>query len=336
MAHDTTGKDLDNYSLWLSERDPASLPQTCNLSNKGDTVMTPRNTIPTIYGKSCPHCGSRELRVKKVKGGYNAWHDQVELWAGNTEAVRGLHTAAYVRSLNSITYKCQSCRRSFASLPVKAAESELLAEPCTITFERVPKFKGIFNAQYPYINGIGIEPIHRKGSITIKSPLKHNTVFVTDNNLRGFKGIWSFEALPGESVQVSYKRPRFKGTKGGLQAPRDYSAYDEDAAALAQAQAMADETQETRKKPLINRILFVVLIIFIVLSTLVSAVRYSQWKNSRPNWKSEYAQLQQRQQLQQQQHQQQLQQLQQQREEASILLDNISKPLTLQGDGTED
>lgn len=259
--------------------------------------MMPHNTIPTIYGKSCPHCGSRELRVKKVRGGNNAWHDPAELWAGNTEAVQGLHSAAFVRSLNPITYKCQGCKRGFTSLPVKAADSELLAQPCTITFERVPRFNGTANEHFPYINGIGMNPIHRKGSITIKSPLKHNTIFVTDNTLRGYKGIWSFEALPGENVHISYKRPHFQGTKGGLQAPCDYSAY-ENATALEQAQALADETQAARKIPLRGQIMRVVRVTIVVLAVASSCYLAFQWKNSTPSWRTETEQLQQqRQQL---------------------------------------
>jgi micrococcal nuclease len=225
--------------------------------------------VPSIYGITCPSCESGDLRVKEAKHGLNSAVFTQDIGGQTTAEVAAAYDAVFDKAMFSIIYQCNHCKKTFSSLPVLAVPDDLLPVPCTIHFERVWNFVGSINPQGVFINGICLMPLLKKQTVTFKTPLQHNTLFVTNGNMQGFKGICSFEAQPGGEVWFRFNR-KYLQHPGEL-SPKtfSYSAY---AAYQEQAPAMevkiGDEWVEKNKKAIVHGRIYGIILAVLLLAVL--------------------------------------------------------------------
>jgi len=76
-------------------------------------------------------------------------------------------------------------------------------------FKRISSIVEMAVSQSVWMNGVKISPIKNGKAIEFFTPVKYNTLFVTDQHGVAFKTDYKFEASPGGSVEVKFKR-KFK------------------------------------------------------------------------------------------------------------------------------
>jgi DNA-directed RNA polymerase subunit RPC12/RpoP len=228
--------------------------------------------IPTVYGQACPHCGSRDVWVKKVKGGFAMAVKPTQLCSNTIAELAQKHDSVFEKALNPLIYRCHSCKKDFESLPVAAPATELLDRPCTVHFTRTFNFRGSAMPFYVFINGICILPVRTGSSITFQTPIRHNTVFVTDGlSMRQFGKTWSYEASGGEEVFLRYSNKFKSASAGGFEPTSGFSAYT-DAGRVAEAEGAYQKVKKSKRGPL----QFWVLLI-IELMLLVAVIAVPSW-----------------------------------------------------------
>lgn len=162
-------------------------------------------TVTTLKGLRCPACGSENVAVKGVKGAMGT-----ALAVGLAAGAIGNLVAGGVASKDMQTepmqYKCAGCGNKFVSGPLLAPPEDILSAPCSVTFERVGSFVGMAVPQIAYINGLKLGPVKNGKTIAFETLNRYNTMFVTDQYGMAFKGEYRFEAAPGGSVRVRFKR----------------------------------------------------------------------------------------------------------------------------------
>lgn len=164
--------------------------------------------LPTLQGLACPKCGQSDLKIVGAKGGMGkAMGVGMAFGAiGNliaSAASKGDYT------VQPTQYKCKACGKKFEAYPLTAGEDELLETPCTVNFQRLSSFVGMAVAQHVWLNGVKIGSVGNGKMLTFQTQTKHNTLWVTDQYGVAFKGDYKFEAQPGGTVEVKFKR-KFK------------------------------------------------------------------------------------------------------------------------------
>lgn len=174
-----------------------------------DKVVEKTNTVnePSLHNLKCPHCGANDFKILGAKGSKGK-----SAASGAFGAVGALVMNAISKdgkSLESVNYKCVSCRKKFTSLPLVATPDEILSAPCKISFKRMSGFMGMAVSQTVWLNGIKIASVGNGKTIEFQTMIKYNTLFVTDQSGVAFKGDYKFEAQPNGSMEVKFKR-KFK------------------------------------------------------------------------------------------------------------------------------
>lgn len=165
----------------------------------------------SLHGHVCPKCNKSDLKI---------------LGPGNKGTAVGIslifgaigNLAANVRNKNDFSfsptrYKCNTCGNKFELLPSVASPEEILKTPCSISFRRLSHIVGMAVAQNVWLNGVKVASVGNGETITFKTFVKHNTVFVTDHYGIAFKEAYKFDAESGECVEISFKRGHFRTVK---------------------------------------------------------------------------------------------------------------------------
>jgi len=161
--------------------------------------------IPSLYALRCPSCGSDNYQVLGEKGAA-AQSLGISLAFGGIGNMIASSSAAKNMETSPLQYKCGACGNKYVSAPLQAQPQEMLATPCTVNFQRVSSFAGSAIAQIVYLNGIKVGPVKNGKDITFPTYIRYNTIFVTDPHGVAFKDMYRFEAQPGGTVLVKFKR----------------------------------------------------------------------------------------------------------------------------------
>jgi hypothetical protein len=239
--------------------------------------------VPTIYGMRCAHCGSANIRVRKLKQGYGMAVSPGELVAPSTAELCVKHSAVFEKSLNPIACKCADCKKAFTTLPVAASPDDLLEQPCTIRFQRVRANMGAPFLQLVVVNGICLMPTFTPQTVSVQSPLRHNTVFVNGGG-KAFEGVCSFEAMPGEVIDLCFGMKFLAMSKGSLEPPSGYSAYS-DPAALERSKQANGGLEQTKKTPLRSKLVFIGIVLVVAVAIGIPAwILYSDFSAKTHSW----------------------------------------------------
>jgi hypothetical protein len=229
----------------------------------------PTYRIPTVYGQACPECGSRDLMVKKVRFGYGMAAAPEQLRGINTAELAQKHSGNFEKALNPLVCRCRSCKKAFESLPVVAPASELLDEPCTIHFERTFNLKGALMPVYVFINGICLSPVSTGRRIMFQTPLRHNTVFVTDGlSMHQIGRTWSLEASGGEEVLLRFSNKFKSASMGSFEPSTGFSAYS-DVGLVAEAKDVYEQVKDSKKPPKSYWVMLVISVLLAVATTVI-------------------------------------------------------------------
>ena len=163
------------------------------------------NTIATIKGMSCPQCGSEDLNIKGKVGGVGAGVAGALLGGAIVNLAVSSHASKNVETV-PIAYVCNGCKHKFQSLPLSAPEEDILDAPCTINFTRLGSFVGAAVAQIVYLNGVNCGPVKNGKTLTLQTSNRWNAMFVTDQYGAAFPKAYRFEAVPGGTVEVKFRR----------------------------------------------------------------------------------------------------------------------------------
>jgi hypothetical protein len=220
--------------------------------------------------------------VKKVDWGLGTAVNPQLLQSGTTEELAAAWDAVFEKAMFPIRYTCRSCKKRFEALPVLATPDDLLPIPCTVYFTRESTFKGSAAKQSVYSNGIGLLPMGNGQTISFKTPLRHNTLFVTDQQNLGYEGICYFEPQPGEEVRFSFKNGFTQTPTSILVRPSTYSAYAAYAGQAATMEAtIGDEWVDKNKQSRFRgRIVAVIIAVVLILVMLPAYLFMSQCRGS--------------------------------------------------------
>ena len=163
------------------------------------------DSIATLTGMKCPHCGSENLRVTGTKGALGASLVTGLAFGAVGNLVAGSNAAAN-QATEPLQYVCHDCSKKFQSLPLAAQPDEILEQPCTVTFTRDKSFVGCMVPQIVYINGIKIGAVKNGASVSFQTSCRNNVIFVTDQYGVAFNDDYKFEAQPGGEISVHFKR----------------------------------------------------------------------------------------------------------------------------------
>ena len=162
------------------------------------------NNYPSVDGLKCPQCGKNEFKILGTKGSLAKAGVSVAFGAIANMALDSQSKNDF--ELKPVRYQCLSCKNKFEADPLVAPEEDLLEQPCKIVFHRLKSPVGMVVTQQVYLNGVKIGNVKNGEDLTFQTFTKHNTVFVTDQAGIAFPGSYSFEAEPGGSVDIEFKR----------------------------------------------------------------------------------------------------------------------------------
>ena len=165
------------------------------------------SSIATLKDLRCPKCGSDDILPVGKKGA--AGSEIAAALLGGAIANLAVSSSASKQTAvaaEPLAYRCRACGNKFTSLPLEAADEDVLPSPCTINFTRKKSFVGAAVVQMVYLNGISCGPIKNGKTISFQTENRWNTLYVTDAYGVAFKDIYRFEAVPGGEVNVSFNR----------------------------------------------------------------------------------------------------------------------------------
>lgn len=172
-------------------------------------TMEQTNTVnaPSLHNLACPKCNASDFKVVGAKGSMGKTLGASAFGAIGFLVADSMSKNDY--TYEPLNYKCNSCGKKFESLPLLAQPDEILSAPCKISFKRLSSFVGMAVSQNIWLNGIKVGPVGNGKTVEFETMTKHNILFVTDQMGVAFKGHYSFEAQPGGTVEVQFKR-KFK------------------------------------------------------------------------------------------------------------------------------
>ena len=161
--------------------------------------------IPSVHALTCPKCQHNDLRILGTKGSRARGLTSSLLFGAIGNLVANSNSKDDY-SEKPIQYKCNICGNKFESLPLAAEPEEILETPCMISFTRLSSFVGMAVEQHIYLNGVKVDTVGNRKTVTFKTLVKHNTIFVTDQYGIAFKGDYKFVAESGGKVEIRFKR----------------------------------------------------------------------------------------------------------------------------------
>ena len=159
---------------------------------------------PSVDGLKCPQCGKTEFKILGTKGSLAKAGVAVAFGAIANMALDSQSKGDF--EIKPVRYQCLGCKHKFEADPLAAPEEEVLAEPCKVVFHRQESAVGMAVTQQVYLNGVKIGNVKNGEDLAFQTFTKHNTVFVTDQAGIAFPGSYSFEAAPGGTVDIQFKR----------------------------------------------------------------------------------------------------------------------------------
>ena len=159
---------------------------------------------PSVLGMKCPKCGATEFKILGTKGSLAKAGVAVAFGAIANMALDSQSKGDF--ELKPVRYQCASCKHKFEAEPAVAPEEELLMEPCKVVFHRLKSAVGMAVTQQVYLNGVKIGNVKNGEDLAFQTFTKHNTVFATDQAGIAFPGSFEFEAEPGGTVDIQFKR----------------------------------------------------------------------------------------------------------------------------------
>lgn len=165
------------------------------------------SNIASLKDLRYPTCGSDDILPIGKKGA--AGGEIAAVFFGGTIANIAVSSRASKQSVSAaepLSYRCEACKNKFTSLPLEAADEDVLSVPCRINFTRQKSFVGAAVVQMVYLNGISCGPIKNGKTISFHTESRWNTLFVTDAYGVAFPDVYRFEAVPGGEVNVSFNR----------------------------------------------------------------------------------------------------------------------------------
>lgn len=161
--------------------------------------------IPSTHALTCPKCQHNDLKILGTKGSMAHGVTSSLLFGAIGNLVANSNSKDDY-SVKPVQYKCNICGNKFVSLPIEAEPGEILETPCTISFTRLSSFVGMAVAQHIYLNGVKVDTVGNGKTVTFKTSVKHNTIFVTDQYGVAFKGDYKFVAESGGKKEIRFKR----------------------------------------------------------------------------------------------------------------------------------
>lgn len=165
------------------------------------------SNIASLKDLRCPKCGSDDILPIGKKGA--AGGEIAAAFFGGAIANLAVSSSASKQSVSAaepLSYRCKACKNKFTSLPLEAADEDVLSIPCRINFTRQKSFVGAAVVQMVYLNGISCGPVKNGKSLTLETSNRYNTMYVTDQYGAAFPGAYRFEAEAGGHVDVRFKR----------------------------------------------------------------------------------------------------------------------------------
>ena len=162
-------------------------------------------SIPSTHSLTCPKCQQKDFKILGTKGSITHGVTSALLFGAIGNLVANSNSKDDY-SVKPVQYKCKNCGNKFVSLPLAAEPEEILDTPCTISFTRLSSFVGMAVAQHIYLNGVKVETVGNGKTVTFKTSVKHNTIFVTDQYGVAFEGDCKFVAESGGQKEIRFKR----------------------------------------------------------------------------------------------------------------------------------
>ena len=163
------------------------------------------NEYPSVKELKCPECGAAELRILGTKGA-GAAAISVGVLAGAIGSMAMDKASKGDFDIKPVKYQCLKCKKKFEALPLVAAESDVLSEPCTVNFTRLGSMVGMAVSQQVFLNGVKVGNVKNGATLTFRTYTKDNTVFVTDQYGLAFPGSYTFTAEAGGTEDIKFKR----------------------------------------------------------------------------------------------------------------------------------
>ena len=162
------------------------------------------NQYPSVHELTCPQCGKKEFRILGTKGSMAKAGTAVAFGAIANLAMDAQSKGDF--EIKPVKYQCLGCKAKFEADPLVAPEEDVLEQPCKVVFHRLKSAVGMAVSQQVYLNGVKIGNVKNGEDLTFQTFTKHNTIFVTDQAGIAFPGAYSFEAQPGGTVDIQFKR----------------------------------------------------------------------------------------------------------------------------------
>jgi len=168
------------------------------------------DTVVEVYslGIKCPKCGAGDWSVTGLKGGVGKGV-AVTAAFGAIGSMVASSMAKDDDTQHPVSYRCRQCNHKFESWPERVPPEQKLEKPCTVNFTRLSSFVGMAVAQFVYINGMKIGPVKNGKTLTFRTLVRDNVVFVTDQFGAAFRSDYRFQAQPGGTEDIKFKR-KFK------------------------------------------------------------------------------------------------------------------------------
>ncbi|MDR3364806.1 MAG: hypothetical protein LBS91_07685 [Clostridiales Family XIII bacterium] len=165
-----------------------------------------RTGIPSLYYVKCPKCGSASF-IMVGQPGAKGKSIGIALAFGAIGGLASAHAASGRDAVEPLQYHCKDCKKKFVAGPLEAMPDELLSAPATINVERVKSSVGMAVPQIVFINGVKVGELLNGRVMTFQTPLRFNTLVVTDHFGVAFKtGTTRFEVQPGAAAHFRFNR----------------------------------------------------------------------------------------------------------------------------------
>ena len=163
--------------------------------------------VPSLLYLRCPKCNTANIRMAGRKEAiekydrllhYNAIGGVAGGFIGSAVTGKSIVMPKQIDAVEPLEYLCEDCQEKFIGWPFEAQPEEFLQIPATIRFLRSKNAYGMAIRFSVYLNGCKIGEVKNGCEIVFQTPLRFNTVAVTDLRSIAFtQGTIRFEAISG-------------------------------------------------------------------------------------------------------------------------------------------
>jgi hypothetical protein len=150
----------------------------------------------SLHYLKCPKCGSEEYKPKGFEG-----YTLREILAQC-----GLRSFEYKNENALIVCKCVKCGSKFKGKAKDAEPDEILERPCTIHLTRKGGMLGAVLDFTVFLNGKKVCTVGNGQSVEIKTSVKQNLIFLTNDTGGAFSNFFRFEAVSGDNKELIFSR----------------------------------------------------------------------------------------------------------------------------------